>query len=709
MASAEAVQETSVDQVPEAENEAQLPGIPVVVGWMCAILFGLTTGTILVTSLAVFTEANDVDADAPDDGPRREFLSCTTQSCASAAEALTMTLSFDVDPCHDLFGFVCRRYQADFFGIFKGLHNHVVTQAMAVLFKTPDPAGHQATAIHKAAILLRSCMRLFVGAPAGQTTTTANAVLQGIMTEFKLDLVLKQSSTQDEPCETIMNLGLKYNIEILASLTTGNNLEWRSRSTIKISRSVEDVNWYERIGKDAASVAKMYEGSFASFTGKTGYGVEEFKTNVLNLEQNIAQIVAKIPLKGDDDLSYELKPLASLHSKFRGPILRNGQGFFSTRSSVFVDPQFMRFVDELDNLSKQEANFAIAYTLLRKYGVFSSSEIMKVASPQPLARDFCVAHVTDVMPVAFSAAFLFKLITNTTIQVATNIALRVKDSFIAAVSKTKSFDHASIMAAIAKLKTMELYVAFPKIIDDGNKLNTFYESVDVLSQDAFFASWVKAAQALQGKRMNDVVGAVYPVYKPDVSYIVQSNRLVLTAPVLRPTLFLEDGPVSLNYGGLGAVIGREIMYGYDINGSGYDSLGQKQNWWSDSAKAHYLKLAKCVQQSAQAFASSVKTSSRGTVEALLLSDVVGLQVAVNAFGLAGGEHSRTLPQIPFTPVQLFFLAHCFRWCDPDDTKNDKLPNKDRCNVPAMNTVQYGDAFNCTHADRMNPTQKCIFF
>src|SRR4029453_13562764 len=58
------------------------------------------------------------------------------------------------------------------------------------------------------------------------------------------------------------------------------------------------------------------------------------------------------------------------------------------------------------------------------------------------------------------------------------------------------------------------------------------------------------------------------------------NEIVFPAAILQPPFFDAKADDALNYGGIGAVIGHEMMHGYDDQGSQFDAAGNNANWWT---------------------------------------------------------------------------------------------------------------------------------
>src|SRR6185369_14090144 len=58
------------------------------------------------------------------------------------------------------------------------------------------------------------------------------------------------------------------------------------------------------------------------------------------------------------------------------------------------------------------------------------------------------------------------------------------------------------------------------------------------------------------------------------------NEIVFPAAQLQPPYFDADADDALNYGGIGAVIGHEILHGFDDQGSRFDAQGNLRDWWT---------------------------------------------------------------------------------------------------------------------------------
>src|SRR3970040_1399086 len=58
--------------------------------------------------------------------------------------------------------------------------------------------------------------------------------------------------------------------------------------------------------------------------------------------------------------------------------------------------------------------------------------------------------------------------------------------------------------------------------------------------------------------------------------------MVSPAPTLQPLFFDPNATDEMNYGGIGAVIGHEMIHGYDDQGSRFGPTGNFENWWTDA-------------------------------------------------------------------------------------------------------------------------------
>ena len=50
----------------------------------------------------------------------------------------------------------------------------------------------------------------------------------------------------------------------------------------------------------------------------------------------------------------------------------------------------------------------------------------------------------------------------------------------------------------------------------------------------------------------------------------------------------------MNYGAIGAVIGHEIIHGYDDQGRKFDAEGNLKDWWTAADAANYDQRDQCI-------------------------------------------------------------------------------------------------------------------
>ncbi|MBA3487590.1 MAG: peptidase [Lysobacter sp.] len=65
-------------------------------------------------------------------------------------------------------------------------------------------------------------------------------------------------------------------------------------------------------------------------------------------------------------------------------------------------------------------------------------------------------------------------------------------------------------------------------------------------------------------------------------YNPSQNEIVFPAAILQPPFFDPGATDEMNYGGIGAVIGHEMIHGYDDQGSRFGATGNFENWWTEA-------------------------------------------------------------------------------------------------------------------------------
>ncbi len=194
-------------------------------------------------------------------------------------------------------------------------------------------------------------------------------------------------------------------------------------------------------------------------------------------------------------------------------------------------------------------------------------------------------------------------------------------------------------------------------------------------------------------------------------YNPQQNEIVFPAAILQPPFFDPKADPALNYGGIGAVIGHEMLHGYDDQGSQFDAKGNFANWWQEAdRKGFEARTAKLVQQ----FDDYVSIDGLHVKGQLTLgeniADLGGLTVAYDALqkALADAGKSAQDKVDGYTEDQRFFMNWATVWrrnYTPDELKvrlntDPHAPANFRAIGAPSNMPAFAQAFSCKAGDAM---------
>jgi putative endopeptidase len=260
--------------------------------------------------------------------------------------------------------------------------------------------------------------------------------------------------------------------------------------------------------------------------------------------------------------------------------------------------------------------------------------------------------------------------------------------------------------AIAKWETFTPKIGYPDKWRDWSGL--------VSSRESFFQNMM-AAQAFNYRYELDKIGK--PVDKAEWGMTPQTvnafynplqNEIVFPAAILQPPFFDPKADDSLNYGAIGAVIGHELIHGYDDQGARFGPTGNMEQWWTpEDAKKFSALTSKLVQQySSYEALPGLKVNGNLTLGENI-ADLGGLSVAYDALQRAADD--KVDPKIDgLTRDQRFFLGFAAVWrgqIRPEMLKvqlasDPHAPAEQRTNGTPTNVPAFAAAFGCKDSDPM---------
>jgi putative endopeptidase len=145
-------------------------------------------------------------------------------------------------------------------------------------------------------------------------------------------------------------------------------------------------------------------------------------------------------------------------------------------------------------------------------------------------------------------------------------------------------------------------------------------------------------------------------------YNPQQNEIVFPAAILQPPFFDPKADDALNYGGIGGVIGHEMIHGYDDQGSRFGASGNFENWWTDADKKGFEALTAKLEKQFNGYEAMPSMHVNGKLTlGENIADLGGLAVAYDAMKRAQGEGFEDPMVDGYTQDQRFFMNWATVW------------------------------------------------
>ncbi|XP_075539434.1 neprilysin-1-like [Dermacentor variabilis] len=345
------------------------------------------------------------------------------------------------------------------------------------------------------------------------------------------------------------------------------------------------------------------------------------------------------------------------------------------------------------------------------------TQLMEYTVPELLvgrrkSKDVCYEHVGKAMKLAVVSPYLQWVKPFMLDQVKAMLG-NIRNGFRDAFKFSTWVKEEVRETALRKLAKMKAYVGSPGQRLDAAFVEELYRPFPDVPQDSLFPTWIKAVSLSAHYLWTDQKTRLYDEAAVNAFYQVLFNTIVIPTAIIQRPLHYFEGPVALSYGGLGTVVGHEIMHAYDVKGTEIDDNGINQPWVTPEFTKEYTQRALCLRQSHK---EAIRLMSRqqvvnDTLDSENIADLVGVKVAYDAFTLLPyRERIMTLVGLNISANRLFFISHCIKWCAQHRQLTSRYaPYRSRCIVPLMNMPEFSNAFGCVAGQPMNPKKKCDFW
>jgi endothelin-converting enzyme/putative endopeptidase len=275
--------------------------------------------------------------------------------------------------------------------------------------------------------------------------------------------------------------------------------------------------------------------------------------------------------------------------------------------------------------------------------------------------------------------------------------------------KTKQAAHAKLTAQLDK-------IGYPDHWRD-------YSSVEIKRDD--FMGNVQRSSAFEIRRRIAKFGqpedrSEWGMTPPTVNAYEdpQHNTINFPAGILQPPFFDATASDSVNYGAIGAVIGHEIIHGYDDQGRKFDADGNLKDWWTSADATNYERRDKCITDEYTQDVPEAGVKQNGKLSAGEdTADNGGIHIALAGLQntlKSQGKDIDQQAQNGDTELQNFFLSYANIWCGdlrPETARTAVMTQghsleRYRVNNVVGNMSEFAHAFGCRAGQPMVRTNAC---
>lgn len=177
----------------------------------------------------------------------------------------------------------------------------------------------------------------------------------------------------------------------------------------------------------------------------------------------------------------------------------------------------------------------------------------------------------------------------------------IREAFVKNFKNLNWMDSETRKLAEEKANAITDMIGFPAFILSASELDQRYQDL-AIEENEYFQNNIRINKYTLKKNLEKLD---HPVNKttwimtpPTVNayYTPTKNQIVFPAGILQSPFYAMDNPSSLNYGGIGVVMGHELTHAFDDQGREYDLNGNLNKWWNNATIQRFKNQTECFVQ-----------------------------------------------------------------------------------------------------------------
>ncbi|KAG9273404.1 neprilysin [Astyanax mexicanus] len=664
---------------------------------------------------------------------------CTTADCTKSASRLIENMDPSVDPCDNFYQYACGGWlkkniipeTSSRYSTFDILRDELEVVLKGVLEREDAGSGAGSSSLAKAKTLYRSCTNESLIEQRGGTPllTMLPDVFEWPLATDDWDTTFDCMFASDSLCQFDQpSLGLP------------------SRDYYICTGPYEEACvTYENFMVDLAILVRKDKNLDANETT-----IRQEVTRVMLLEKELANATDTPEDRNNPVLLYNKMPLETLNTNFTlefestvfnwtlftNKIMDTVSIPITDSEQVIVyAPNYLRRLNKvLAKYTKRDIqNYMVwRYAMNMVVGLSRSYRDTRKAFRKAISGTTseaavwrqCAIYVNNNMENAVGRLYVDEAFAGDSKDMMDEMIVNIREVFVSNLNDLTWMDLDTSKAAEEKARAIRERIGFSENIMNDTYLDEEYKELSY-SSDEYFENILKNLEFGQKKRLKRlrvkvnkeewISGAAVV----NAFYSSSRNQIVFPAGILQPPFFGKGQPWSLNYGGIGMVIGHEITHGFDDNGRNFDKDGDLKDWWTPSSTQKFQELSKCIVDQYSSFSWDLANGQNLNGNNTLgenIADNGGIRQSYQAYQNYVKKHGKEapLPGLDLNHEQLFFLNFAQIWCGthrPEHAVNSiktdvHSPGKFRVLGSLQNFPEFAKAFQCQRNDYMVPEKTC---